>query len=465
MRKETTNTTNDPFKILAIDDEPKALAGIIEYCIQNRDKYDLVTESNPVRALSLIMGAKPHRKPDAIITDWDMPEMNGIELIKRIREDEDELTKGIPIIMHTGFGTSTSQIEEAIEAGATGVLNKPATPNEIFSGLIAAVNYRRLAEKHKKQMAIQNKLLRMAFHDFNNASQAIQTLLDKPNFGSDQSKISLRASLTFATKKFQEVNLLEKHSQGGLYVNKSNFSLQKTVEGIYLNLLQSKFESKQVGFVNKIKNCFVFADKPLVERVLDNLISNAWKHTHETKGIIVVQALPIEEHSQSFIKVVISNTGESISKHVKDYLFRQVISSAEDQQVEGHGHGLGICKMITDAHGTEIGLDREKKDGAAFWFTLEQSQDNKEFQYEHNIVQRSNQKIIHLTQEEKELIRSSNAYQDLKKLESYRFSKIQKIIEKIPNEWGNGVKEWKKALNDNIYHQDVYENLRDQVEN
>jgi CheY-like chemotaxis protein len=59
--------------------------------------------------------------PDLIVTDIQMPRMDGIEMIKRIRESE--AGKKIPIIVMSAYGPR--RISDALEAGADGVVEKP----------------------------------------------------------------------------------------------------------------------------------------------------------------------------------------------------------------------------------------------------------------------------------------------------------------------------------------------------
>jgi len=63
-----------------------------------------------------------------IITDYNMPGMTGIELIKKVRENDQ--TKEIPIIMVTS-DANKSVLLEATEAGVNGFLNKPFTKEEL----------------------------------------------------------------------------------------------------------------------------------------------------------------------------------------------------------------------------------------------------------------------------------------------------------------------------------------------
>jgi len=69
---------------------------------------------------------------DLIITDFNMPGMNGLELVKKIRADED--LKLIPIIMITSEGSKGVMLE-ATEAGVNAFLNKPFTKDDLSEKL------------------------------------------------------------------------------------------------------------------------------------------------------------------------------------------------------------------------------------------------------------------------------------------------------------------------------------------
>ena len=69
--------------------------------------------------------------PDLIVTDLQMPRMNGIEMIKRIREDFG--LNGTPILVMSAYGRRT--LDEAMQAGANGFIEKPLD----FDSLLAKV--------------------------------------------------------------------------------------------------------------------------------------------------------------------------------------------------------------------------------------------------------------------------------------------------------------------------------------
>jgi two-component system chemotaxis response regulator CheY len=65
---------------------------------------------------------------DLVITDYNMPEMNGLELLAHMKEDE--LLAAIPVVVVTTEG-SNRMIDKFMEKGAAGYIQKPFTPENI----------------------------------------------------------------------------------------------------------------------------------------------------------------------------------------------------------------------------------------------------------------------------------------------------------------------------------------------
>jgi two-component system, chemotaxis family, chemotaxis protein CheY len=65
---------------------------------------------------------------DLVITDYNMPDMNGMELIQRMKKDE--ILQAIPVLVVTTEG-SREKVEAFIQEGAAGYVKKPFTPETI----------------------------------------------------------------------------------------------------------------------------------------------------------------------------------------------------------------------------------------------------------------------------------------------------------------------------------------------
>lgn len=157
--------------ILIVDDDPMALRLLRHHLVSAG--HVVLSAENGLAALELIRhNADP---PSLVITDWDMPEMNGIDLVRHLRHDADEGMGYVYTIVLTG-NDSEDRIVEAIEAGADDYLTKPFRRNELLARLRAGERIveleRNLARRTREvfrsnaEMELANrKLNRMATTD------------------------------------------------------------------------------------------------------------------------------------------------------------------------------------------------------------------------------------------------------------------------------------------------------------
>jgi two-component system alkaline phosphatase synthesis response regulator PhoP len=110
-----------PKKILIVDDEPQ----IVEICKDylKAAGYVTVTASNGLQGVSLAR----REKPDLIVLDLMMPEMDGLEVTRTIRRES-----GVPIIMLTARVEETDKLI-GLELGADDYITKPFSPRELVA--------------------------------------------------------------------------------------------------------------------------------------------------------------------------------------------------------------------------------------------------------------------------------------------------------------------------------------------
>jgi DNA-binding NtrC family response regulator len=107
-------------KVLIVDDDAVSCRLLSEVLTQ--DGVTVVSDTDPRQAL-----ARVAQEPiDLAVLDMRMPEMNGIELLRRLRS----LLPELPVIVMTGFGSVDSAVE-AISAGAVDYVSKPMNVDEI----------------------------------------------------------------------------------------------------------------------------------------------------------------------------------------------------------------------------------------------------------------------------------------------------------------------------------------------
>lgn len=141
--------------VLIIDDD-LTLVGMLKATL-TRDRYDVLSARDGVEAQETL---KQGVAVSAIILDWAMPRMSGIEFLNWIKGETK--FQQIPVVMHTGLA-EPEHVKEAIDAGAYYYLPKPSTAQVIHSIVAAAVNdYEGRVELLKKLSESENpfRLLR-----------------------------------------------------------------------------------------------------------------------------------------------------------------------------------------------------------------------------------------------------------------------------------------------------------------
>jgi two-component system chemotaxis response regulator CheY len=110
--------------ILILDDSPVMVMNLAQ--ILTKAGYEVTTAGNGKEGITELTNGL---KPTVILTDINMPEMDGIEFIKEARKSS--ATKFTPIIVLSGDEDGRKR-DEARAAGASGWLNKPPQPNQLL---------------------------------------------------------------------------------------------------------------------------------------------------------------------------------------------------------------------------------------------------------------------------------------------------------------------------------------------
>ena len=134
-------------RVLLVDDEEEYLE-IMSERMRARD-IDVTTSTSAREALDMIATGSF----DAVIMDFMMPEMNGIEALKAIKEKNPEMQ----IILLTGHATVEKTVE-AMKAGAMDLIEKPADLDALSEKIKSAHNQKALIVAKKDQDRVINML-------------------------------------------------------------------------------------------------------------------------------------------------------------------------------------------------------------------------------------------------------------------------------------------------------------------
>jgi len=110
-------------RVLVVDDEIH-IVHVVAIKLRNNG-YEVITADNGAEAFELAQ----QESPDIIVMDYQMPVMNGLELVKELRENE--MTKDIPVILLTARSFAVSK-EQQDELQISTCLSKPFSPRELL---------------------------------------------------------------------------------------------------------------------------------------------------------------------------------------------------------------------------------------------------------------------------------------------------------------------------------------------
>lgn len=135
--------------VMVVDDEQIVRDGIAR--ILSREGYEVKLAASGEEALALLETIRP----DAILLDFKMPGLDGVEVSKRIRASEKINT--IPIIMITGF---PEEKEIAVLAGADDFLDKPMDPADLSMRLKCVLKVGKIVDELERTKAYLEELRR-----------------------------------------------------------------------------------------------------------------------------------------------------------------------------------------------------------------------------------------------------------------------------------------------------------------
>jgi len=237
-----------------------------------------------------------------------------------------------------------------------------------------AKNFEKMAEALKKLEDIKQDLTRMIIHDLKSPLSGIMGSLDYLESGMmgeitpDQKKIVTLAKKSSENMLDMIQNLLDvaKMEEGKLELKKEEFDLKVMAaerKQEFETLVRNERKTLSVDAVGEIPK--ISAEKHLIERVLNNLISNAVHHT-SGGGKIFVGIKKIE----GFVEVSVSDDGAGIPPEYLDKIFEKFVQvdRRKAQLRTGAGLGLTFCRMVVETHGGKIRVESELNKGSAFIF-------------------------------------------------------------------------------------------------
>jgi len=163
-----------------------------------------------------------------------------------------------------------------------------------------------------------------------------------------------------------EILDLSRVESGEIVMKKSPTDLNELCTSI-MNLFKFRCpDTVKLEWCEPSMNVTMNTDANRLIQVFSNLISNSLKHTSQGK---IAYGYKVQEEGQ-MIEMFVSDTGNGIAKEDLEHIFETYVSRDAENNNNGYGLGLPLCKIIVEKMGGTLTVESEVGKGSTFTFTM-----------------------------------------------------------------------------------------------
>lgn len=361
---------NDPPLIIVVDDEP-AILELVQAQLE-KENYEIRCFNS---GKELLADQASLSQADIMLLDVMMPELDGFELCRMIREQQ---SRFFPVILVTALGETEHKVR-GLDTGADDFITKPSNAAELRARIRANLRTKRLhdelesaREEVEKLAHLKDLLTDMIVHDLRNPlgslSMALQLMGDPPNPANvDPSTWDLtRQQIDSALELCEQLLDIRKLQRGELTIGHADFDLAEAIEQA-VSPVRLLAKERAVSLRLEIPGITCQGDIVLLKRVIMNLVINAVKFSPPDDEVTVTARTADNE-----IYVAVSDHGRGIPPECHELIFELFTTSQVEAEAKGYGIGLAFCKLAVDAMQGRITVDSAPGKGSRFTVYLPQ---------------------------------------------------------------------------------------------
>ncbi len=351
---EVVTESFTPATILVVDDEPNNLEILSEIF---KDEYRVLVAQNGAKALEICTS---DTQPDLVLLDVMMPNMDGFEVTRRLREHPN--SQHIPVIFITGLADKEARVK-GLDLGAVDFVTKPIDADILK---VRVRNFMRYVELHKKLQSdhdamLENVRLRdvigsITRHDLKvpltGIVHLIETMQENGAFNPKQLE-QLTMMKEIALQATQAVNFsteLYKIEAGHFKLNPQPVKIDMILHRL-IEISRETFRKKNlkisieidVSVDKTIPN--VLGDATLCYSLFHNLINNACEYTNEKSDVMVLVS------DTDPMKITVKNQGV-VPLRLREPFFEKYLDS-----ISTKWGGAYATKLMAEAQHGSISLD------------------------------------------------------------------------------------------------------------
>ena len=341
-------------QILIVEDENDC-AELLSYHLR-KENYQTVIARNGEEAIDAVQC----RTPDAVLLDVMMPELNGWEVCRILRESSKG--KSLPIIMLSALSDEEERVK-GLSLGADDYVSKPYSMKELLLKIKKHLDRQQTLARFKVREEEQDTTMRYMVHELRNSLTTIGGFSSIALRKDDTNKYmkTINNAASHAESLLQDTALISRLENGG-----ERLSIELvdagTVAGEAADFFLDSAKKRNIEIsVRKNTVSFIRGNETAVRQIMINLISNAVKYSREGGKVLVSL-----DDADGRVEFSVKDRGCGISNEEIDRIFDKFYRASGSEREKGAGLGLYIVRLLTEAMGGEIRVVSTPGRGSTF---------------------------------------------------------------------------------------------------
>jgi two-component system sensor histidine kinase/response regulator len=359
-------------RVLIVDDTPENLR-LMSRLVRS---FGWIAEA--VSSGSEALRAASLQRPDIVVLDVNMPEMDGYEVCKALKAIDG--LEDTPVLFLSALDQPADKVA-AFAAGGVDFVTKPFHALEVRVRMETQLELARLRSDLRRrsdelaasleQLRVLEKLrqdlVHMTAHDIRSPITAVGgylELLEDSDLSPELREefvMRARASVASALRLLEAMLDLSRLEAGRMPLQPENCRLDQIAAEASRAL--GPLASSRID-LSAVEPLVVVADRSLLQRILENIVANALKHGDDDD--IIRLGTDVRNGTA---RCWIENRGVTLSPDNIPGLFQKWTAGAVAQGVRSTGLGLAFCKLAIEAQSGSIGYD-PIPDGSRFWIEI-----------------------------------------------------------------------------------------------
>lgn len=354
-------------RLLIIDDLPENI-GVL-YGLLSAQGYEVLIAEDGITGIETVH----NEQPDLILLDVMMPQIDGFEVCRRLKQSPD--TQHIPIIFLTALSDTQNKLD-GFRLGAVDYITKPLQHDEVLARVNTHLSLQQLRRQQQQFItrlqdsnAELDAFAHTVAHDLKNPLGVVSGMAEVlcRNYQQDADLLDGLQDIRQASDKMRQIIdallLLAKVSKQ--QVKTEVLDMNHIMQNV-LQRVQPQLRERGGQLVLPQHWPMALGQAQWIEEVWANYLSNALKYGGNPPRLDIGARLEDDAQVCFWVK----DNGAGLSNEAQQKVFTPFTRLQQHVGEEGHGLGLSIVERIIKKLGGQVGVDSQEGQGARFFFRL-----------------------------------------------------------------------------------------------